>query len=654
MTFAVLYTVLAFPLYLLLRYPFRRLPLHTDTGFYVSNHTICTRRFRFSEGWNARYAGCSKVIPEFFYSLVYLAHSPKDATIGSTRMGYKEWSRLWASVYNFLTAICVGILCSLFADGSPVHYVTGLTVFALLSTECQYGVYFECAELFEILFEVAGIAVFLLGMQMYNLALITLGALLWAAAACFVKLSAAVAALVVYSCVVAMNPSALFGVVCGAGVVFVGFIVWVHVNGGRPIQQFQALRGHEAAFDQWANGHGWRHRLEEKTRTLLRAVGREPIIPILALVGAVFGGSLPALVWVYSIAVAVAYVAQATDCRYYLIPLLPPMAIFASHGVHWLLGAGVIGQSAVVLLAAAWLVRNPLRAGWLDMRRLNEWCWRGFRSSWDAQRNAEWERAAGNVRHLCKGDPFLIYGPANQIYALAGVSYTTAIVTPEHYLDHVAPQWQREHNDRMVNHLAHWILDTDRCFDAAEARQRLGLDYRMTHILPGDGRLYELGRVEAAPTEYRDARTFQPQSTIQLEREEAMGEGTRVDLRIERESCMAGVDPAAAALTGLLAEIARRGHKRVAVYGAGRFTLRHADVYRGSSIPVTLVLDDNAQLSGRKLLDWPIQSPHEADTSQFDAVVISTDRFSIPMLSRARQLWGDRIPAYTFGPPMNP
>ncbi len=82
MTTAVLFTLALLPVYLIVREPFRRLPLHIDTGFYVSNHTIVTGRFRFSQGWNAHFAGCSKLVPEVFYSLVYLLHGRRDTRGG--------------------------------------------------------------------------------------------------------------------------------------------------------------------------------------------------------------------------------------------------------------------------------------------------------------------------------------------------------------------------------------------------------------------------------------------------------------------------------------------------------------------------------------------------------------------------------------------
>ena len=81
---SVLFTLAVAPVYLLIRQPFRRLPLHVDSGFYVSNHTIATGRFRFSKGWNAHYAGCSKLLPEVFYSLVYLLHGRSDGDCPET------------------------------------------------------------------------------------------------------------------------------------------------------------------------------------------------------------------------------------------------------------------------------------------------------------------------------------------------------------------------------------------------------------------------------------------------------------------------------------------------------------------------------------------------------------------------------------------
>jgi hypothetical protein len=93
--------------------------------------------------------------------------------------------------------------------------------------------------------------------------------------------------------------------------------------------------------------------------------------------------------------------------------------------------------------------------------------------------------------------------------------------------------------------------------------------------------------------------------------------------------------------------LADQGHRRLAIYGAGRFTIRHAEVYRRSLVPISVVLDDNARLHGRRFLDWPVRSPDEAEADEFDAIIVSTDRFAAPMLANIRRRWGDRVPAFT-------
>jgi ubiquinone/menaquinone biosynthesis C-methylase UbiE len=56
--FLFFFTLLILPFYLILRYPFFKLPLHEDTGYYVSNYTICSKKINFSKGAIMLHAGC--------------------------------------------------------------------------------------------------------------------------------------------------------------------------------------------------------------------------------------------------------------------------------------------------------------------------------------------------------------------------------------------------------------------------------------------------------------------------------------------------------------------------------------------------------------------------------------------------------------------
>ena len=653
MTTAVLITLALLPLYLLIREPFRRLPLHIDTGFYVSNHTIATGRFDFSKGWNAHFAGCSKVVPELFYSLVYLAHGRSggtDGVAGLTR--FKRMSRLYASLFNYLTAIAVGFLAYVLSGGNELFYCAGLATFALLSSEPHWGVYFECGELFEMLADVAAVVLVLVGFEVGQPWLVGLGAFVWDAGSIFIKLSSGVAFVILFGGLALVVPWTLVPIVCGgaaAGAMYVGWLAW---NRRNPVKLLAAIRGHERSFDQWANWRGVLHRYSEKARGLAIAVRRQPLLPALVVVGLFLSPPGDPVFWLYTAGVVVTYFAQATDCRYYLIPVLPPIALLAASGVIGLVSLGLAGVVILSIVIMIWFIRNPLRAARLSTNRLNLWCWEGTLARREVERNLAVEGAVETIQPLVATDKTLVYGPLTQAYALMDSGYPTPIVTPEHYLDHVCPGWQRPHNARLVDLPPDWIVDTSKSFDAAEARERLGLGYCLRHVFDDEILLYKHVYTSPPSPDYEDARTFQPQSSERLAAERALAgddvvvhRGDSSDAHTDYDRT---VDPASKALAALLTELAGRGYRRLAIYGAGRFTIRHGELYRNSPAEVTVVVDDNAALHGERCLDWPIRSLDDVDETAIDAIVVSTDRFASSMLARVRRRWGDRVRAFAI------
>ena len=651
MTEEVIFTLAFLPLYLLLREPFCRLPLHIDTGFYVSNHTIATRRLAFSQGWNAHHAGCSKLIPELFYSIIYLLHSRPGGSGGAQGpLGYKQMSRRYATLLNFITAVTVGALACALADGNSAYYYAGLIAFAVLSSEPHYGVYFECAEWFEMPAHVGGLLCLLVGIACSGPWWIFAGAFVWAADAFFVKLSSGITFAILLGGLAVAYPWITLPAAAGgllAGALFLG---WVVSNGAGFRTLLRSLWGHEVNFGQGADPKRLLYRFREKGWCLWRVVARQPILPALALAGIVFGPRLPLIFWLYLIGVGVAYVAQAADCRYYLIPLLPPVALLATEGIVVLADGGFFGVAILVAGGIAWAVHNPLRAARLDAERLNRWCWQGFRPAAEITRNLALEHAAQELEPVVAGRPLLVYGPFNQLYVLLNASYVTPIVTPELYLDDVCPGWQAALNERLVAEPPPFVLDTSEVFAAPVARQRLGLDYRLTQVFGTAFRLYELTGVSPAREDFRAAPTYRPQSRSQLEAEERRAGG---ELIVHGDRIYGGMatepaldDRPTAKLGALLKELQRRGHRGLALYGAGRFTIRHAELYRNSTVPVTVVLDDNAQRFDGTFLDWPVRTPDEAAEFSFDAIVVSSDRFSRPMLTQIRHRFGESIPAY--------
>ncbi len=636
MTAAVV-TLAFLPIYLLMRHPFRRIPLHIDTGFYVSNNTIATGRLSLSKGWNAQYAGCSKVFPELFYSAVYLLHGRGTDAPGER---YKSMSRVWASGFNYVTAIAVGILTLKLTSGGTAYYYAGLVTFALLSSEPHYGIYHECGEIFQLLTDVVSVLSLVHGLHSGNPILVAGAACLWLLGAFYIKLSAGLGFPILFGAVALRAPSSAVPMGIGPGIALASYIAWARWNGRSIASLLAPLVGHERAFSRSGYLSGLRHRIVEKARTAATAVRNQPLLPLLAVIGCAVAPPSSAVFWLYVAAVVAVYGAQATDCRYYLIPLLPAIAVLAACGIVAIAEWGAMGGAILATLAALWIWHNSWRAAQMDGRSLNSWSWKSADSPHAIERNLQLESACEAIRPLVGADAILVYGPCNQAYVLIGASYPTAIVSPEYYLDDVCPGWQRSLNAQLVEHPPKWVLDTGRCFDAQEGR-RLGLDYRMTQAFAGDFRLYHLVEVHTPCADYEAARTFGPQSAARLEREGRFAGDSEV-----RFSCPP-TDRAAVALKNRLQELATAGKRRIAIYGAGRFTIRHADIYRESDATIVCVIDDNPGPAGANFLDWSVRSPDDVDPSAIDAIIVSTDRFTAPIVARIRRRWGDQISAYT-------
>ncbi len=652
MTVAVMVTIGLLPIYLMLRSAFWRLPLHVDTGFYVSNHTVATGRIRFSEGWNAHFAGCSKVVPELFYSAVYLLcgrvqRSPR----ASRRLSYKYAARFWASLFNYLTAIVVGVLGFQLSGGDPRFYYAGLIVFALLSSEPQYGVYFECGELFAMLPNVVSVTMLLVGVQTQDAWWIGAAAMIWSAEVYFVKLSSAIAMAIVFGGAALLLPVSWSAILIGSGVSTLLYIGWIVYNGRNPIGLLLALGRHERSYGQAFQWRSIVTRLKEKARCVARTIGRQPLVPGLAGVGIMLTTQDDILLVLYLLGVSAAFVFQAADVWYYQVPLLPPVALIASSAVVLMASSGQVGIVLLIGAAAIWITHNSFRAAMLDVHRLNVWCWGGHRPDAEIATDVALEDMASECSDMVKGRTLLVYGPYNQAYVLFGASYITPIVAPEFYMDDVSPGWQRTLNTRLVDSPAEFILDTSNSFNATVARGSLGLDYRLTHVFDDRLRLYELGRVSPPTDGYQNALTYEPQCRRALQDEERRaGPGLVVEHRLPH-SPEASAESAeqSVAFDELLESLAAAGYRRVGVYGAGRFTIRHRDALDRSRIPIVVFMDDRPERYGGTFLGRPICRPQDAASHDVDAVIISTDRFLDPMLAHARQTWKDGPEVFVVG-----
>ncbi len=649
-------TLALLPAYLVARSPYVRLPLHIDTGFYVSNATVATGTFSFAGGWNAHFAGCSKALPEWLYSRVFLRHCRRtsDLVSGKSRP-YQHYSRFYASLYNYATAIAVGFLACRLAGGDIRYYYAGLLAYALVSSEPQYGVYYECGELFEVLWQVLSLTFLVIGMEQGNAWWIAIAAFTWSIETFFIKLSSGVAFVILFGAATIISPPAWLPIVAGGAIGTTLYAVWMRLNGQRTLALLRGLVGHETSFGQRAEWARVVHRLREKTACLIQTVRRQPLLPLLAALGMIWAPPDKPAVWIFLIALLVTYAAQAADCWYYQITLLAPLSLFAAGFIVLIDSWGSLGAAFLVCAAAAWLLHNPIRAARLDTDALTRWCWNGQSSPRVLSQDLLLEDMADRLAPVVHGKELLVYGPLSQAYVLLNAAYATPIVVPEFYLDDMSEGWQPRLHEQMVESPPAFILDSANCFDAQAARAGLGLDYRLTHACHDSFRLFALVERSAPDSDVARVCTFRVQSAKQLAAERDCAGIALTVLEPSRPipKTVPGLEPSETKLARTLQTLSASGVSRIAIYGAGRFTKRNIETYRNAPLCVAVVADDDPRLHGDRFLDWPLRSLEAAREFEIEAVVVSTDRYIAPMLARARQMWDGKIPVLAADSPID-
>jgi len=485
----VIFTLAMFFVYLALRYPFFQLPLHIDTGFYVSNHTICTRKFNFSQGWNAHFAGCSKVLPELFYSLIYLLHGGKR---------YKIYSRFYYSLYNYLTAILVGYAAYILGGRSELLYYNGLIAYCLLSSEPHYGIYFESGEQFELPFQVMGFLLIWLGIESQNAYLVAGGIGLWLLEAFFIKLSSLISSGILALGAIVLLPETLLPIIMAGLVTAALYLGWILINRKNPLELIKPMAAHESHFG---------HHLTIKDRVskkFIRSILRRawflwdihrfmPIVPGLAMLGAVLIGNKSILFVMYITAVIITYFFQSAQIWYYTLPFLPVWAILAAFSIDWLISQGINGIAVTFLLGFLWLaihlIQSYGRLLFRGLASLNRYVWRLYGTSM-ADKNLHLDETAILQRSFVKGQSMFIFGSWNQAYLLIESSYDVPLVSATRWLDYMMPGWIKVLNDHILRDPPAFLLDTDDCLDVKIMQENLGLDYRLITTFGSQFRLF--------------------------------------------------------------------------------------------------------------------------------------------------------------------
>jgi N-acetylglucosaminyldiphosphoundecaprenol N-acetyl-beta-D-mannosaminyltransferase len=456
----------ALPFVLLLRGPFLRLPLHIDTGFYVSNATISSGRFRFSRGWNALLAGCSKFIPEWFYSRVYLAHRGK---------GYSYWSRIYMSVYAWLSSLAVGLLAWRIAGGSEEVFAAAVGLYLCISSEPQYGGYFESGEQFEALPQAAAVMLLHEGLVRGSPWLAGSGLLLWMAQAVFIKLSSVLTGVVLAIGCVILKP-ALLPALLGAGIVsFFLYVAWISINGRSFAGMLRGLTSHEVFLSRRKSALTHVIRRFGKGVFLALQLLLGPTIPLLAVAGAVAHPDSLLLFWLGG--ALLTHGVQSGLVWYYAIPLQPALAVFgalAPSPWRWIGG----GIALLLLLARSRLVP-----------RLHHAVWGLYESSFPI-RNEALERLAEELRGRIAGQSLLVFGRWNQACVLLNAAYETPIVSAAQWLQTMKPGWEQELIGQLIKDPPLWILDTEDALDEVALRNTFGLSYELDRTFAPSFRLF--------------------------------------------------------------------------------------------------------------------------------------------------------------------
>ncbi len=105
-----------------------------------------------------------------------------------------------------------------------------------------------------------------------------------------------------------------------------------------------------------------------------------------------------------------------------------------------------------------------------------------------------------------------------------------------------------------------------------------------------------------------------------------------------------GASDAELRIVAALERAAAQGHRRLAIYGAGRHTQDAHRAFARAMPRITVFIDDDARRVGQSLWGRPIVRPCEALAQQVDAVIISSQMNEREMLSRCGEFAAAGIP----------
>ncbi|PIW64513.1 MAG: hypothetical protein COW12_05995 [Candidatus Omnitrophica bacterium CG12_big_fil_rev_8_21_14_0_65_45_16] len=499
-------TVIFFPIYYYLRRPFFKLPLHRDTGFYVSNQTICERRFNYKAGWNAHFAFCSKVIPELFYSLIYLKYGGAS---------YDFQSRRWLSFFNYMTAVAVALCAYVVAGNQWAVYIFALAAYALLSSHPHAGVYFESAEQFEPFFQIIAFAAVWTGIFQHEPWWLFAGISIWFLNGFLIKTSSLAVAILtaLYACYIQTALSVLIVTAVLLSLIF--YVGWVYSQGKRLKDFWRPSVRHEHYWHHHISTHQIVTHLLNKCAILMRgAVTGAPFIFLCACAGLLVKGFHMPLLVVYLTGCVIVYFIQVGRIWYYVILFLPPLALLSGLGMHWIIEkGGVLGWGL-------WAVGLGLDVTMLYLRSrgdtnvLNQRVWQPY-GQWMAKQNRALQAYIDSLDMKMTRGTLWVFGVCNQAYVMLERAYPSPYISGALWLDFMDPDWQLKLARSFVQQPPDYILATDECFCPEQLKNQLHLTYKCISTFEAF-KLYELEKGQAHPICADQVEMYDTKRALQL------------------------------------------------------------------------------------------------------------------------------------------
>lgn len=466
---------------------FYRLPLHQESGYYVSNDTILNRRFDPRKSWHARFSGGNKVVPEIFYSFVYLCAGGRN---------YAYYSRLFYSILTILLFPPLAIVCSELGMG-PFEIWFAMFLFALVLAEPQFGSYYESGEQFELFALLWGLALVMLGVDSGSSRLVSAGMGLWLLSVFFIKFSFIVTPFV-FTIQLLKTGEPWHAVILPWVATAALYVLWLMYLQTEPVKPIMNLVRHKLMGGHRLFSKQGMLILYAKFQQMLDVFGQN--LPVLLIAAYGFFSESAKLsepgyhyIFVLTMCTLISFYLQGRPASHQTLPMLPALVIWATHGVFVLRSAPITVWAALSWIALAFYYLVFFLRPWLMNRTdFYRWVWSSRPRNLPEAEVLKDSALLGDIARI-KGKTFdfavFLAGPHTQLQVLLQSAYPTSLVGATPDLDDLSPDWQQEIVNSFRVYPAPYILDTADSFSMAQA-VRWGFDYQLLDENPGLWRLY--------------------------------------------------------------------------------------------------------------------------------------------------------------------